>query len=167
MKQCSKCSTLKPLSEYNADRSKSDGRYPSCKMCSRKTCRATFAKNREGHLAAKRRWKDANRARHRAQSLAWAKGNPEAAAQRSARYRERLKLATPAWVDLAALVAIKKSCPKGWHVDHIHPLSGDGFCGLNVPWNVHVVPAEVNFKKSTKLLPAYGLHAQDGGYSNL
>lgn len=32
-KVCSKCLTAKPFSEYNNDKSKHDGKYPSCKQC--------------------------------------------------------------------------------------------------------------------------------------
>lgn len=32
-KRCSKCGVVKPLDDFHIDRSKSDGRYPSCAEC--------------------------------------------------------------------------------------------------------------------------------------
>jgi hypothetical protein len=37
-----------------------------------------------------------------------------------------------------------------WQIDHIVPIAGELVSGLNVPWNIRVVPAGVNWKKGHK-----------------
>jgi hypothetical protein len=70
--------------------------------------------------------------------------------------RKRLnacRLATPPWVDNAALTEIYKNCPEGHHVDHIHPLKGKNFSGLHVPWNLQYLPAAENLIKGNRIQP--------------
>lgn len=73
----------------------------------------------------------------------------------------RLKEATPSWLTPAHHEAIAYNY---WHardasrvtgepyqVDHIVPLRGKNVCGLHVPWNLRVVPADVNQRKHASL----------------
>ena len=83
-------------------------------------------------------------------------------AQRASKRRAAKVLACPKWlsnIDLAKIKSIykmannlsKKTGTKH-HVDHIVPLQGKDVCGLHVPWNLQVLPAEENLRKYNKLI---------------
>lgn len=80
---------------------------------------------------------------------------------RCASKRAKKTHATPSWLSAIQLaqiaemydVALAKSVQTGtkYHVDHIHPLQGDGFNGLHVPWNLQVISAMENLSKGNKV----------------
>ena len=70
-------------------------------------------------------------------------------------YVKQAVLATPPWVDRKAMKALterrdaiarKTGLPHT--LDHIVPLNHPRVCGLNVPWNLRIVPRAVNARKS-------------------
>lgn len=95
----------------------------------------------------KREWKQNNKGLVRASGMK--------------RYASKLK-ATPKWLNKASHNVIKQlyidarelekadGIPR--HIDHIVPLQGENVCGLHVPWNLQILTAEENLKKSNKKL---------------
>jgi len=74
--------------------------------------------------------------------------NKEVYLANNATRRARKLQATPTWADLNAIKDIYRTCPEGYHVDHIIPLKGKNVCGLHVPLNLRHLPAEENLRKS-------------------
>ena len=71
------------------------------------------------------------------------------------RYVEQKILATPPWVKHKEMMAlheeklrITKSSGIRHVLDHIVPLNHPMVCGLNVPWNIQIVPYWHNSRKS-------------------
>lgn len=150
LRTCIKCKAQHPVSFFNRDCTRQSGLHPWCKDCTRKAARISYRTHETDHRALKQRWKDANRERHREINRAWGKANADKSRQKTARYQARLKQATPPWVDHEIMEFIRSECPPGYHIDHIHPLYGKTFCGLNVPWNLQYLPAAESFRKGFK-----------------
>ena len=64
------------------------------------------------------------------------------------RYQMKKRQQMPPWADLDKIKEIYKNRPKGYHVDHIHPISKGG---LHVHYNLQYLPAIENIKKSNKI----------------
>jgi hypothetical protein len=74
--------------------------------------------------------------------------------------KERVMAATPKWLSFDQLqemenfkIAARKFSEQygeQHHVDHIVPLRGENVSGLNVPWNLQILTAQENVRKSNK-----------------
>jgi hypothetical protein len=122
-----------------------------------------YAENRYKHQTACRRWADKNLKKRREYTYKWVSKNKAAKYDWNAKRRATRLSAMPSWlsaIELAQIremydVAIAKTMQTGiqHHVDHIHPLQGDGFNGLHVPWNLRVTTAFDNLSKHNRLPP--------------
>jgi hypothetical protein len=136
-------------------------------------------KNKEHKKQVHLKWLAANKDRKIAYIKEWHKKNPDRKRHYSKRYdslnratrnnalakrRSMQKDACPAWltaIQKAQIrefydIAIARSFQTGiqYHVDHIHPLQGENFRGLHVPWNLQIITANENLAKCNKLMEA-------------
>ena len=85
-----------------------------------------------------------------------AKCNANGAKRRASKLK-----ATPRWLTVENFQEIKELYEiaqafklytgQEYHVDHIVPLQGENVCGLHVPWNLQIILASENIRKSNKL----------------
>lgn len=109
-------------------------------------------------------WKQKNSERNaesrRRSVRSWVKRHPErAAALRIARGRAERR-AIVVWADQSKIKAIYQLRDQlntqggdEWHVDHIVPLKSEIVCGLHNEFNLRVIRASENNKKSNKFWP--------------
>jgi len=165
MKYCWKCQTSKPKVSFGLNKSKADGLATECKECKRHQDRQYAARNRDKAKENALDWYYKNYEyalqKNKINSELWRKANPDKHCARQNK-RRALKLnATPAWLtesqnlhiqckySLAQMLSRETGIPH--HVDHIVPLKGKTVCGLHVAWNLQVIPATENLRKSNKV----------------
>lgn len=167
LKACTTCKEIKTLSEFSPRKNRPSGRHYSCKVCLAE--RAKIQRKSKPSSSAQ---KEVARLR----SAIWRKENPERNAEMKSGWRllnlhtknaankrrdlEKLKR-TPSWLskeheklilDFYWLAKDLKSVTgEEYHVDHIVPLQGNTVCGLHVPWNLQVLPKDLNLSKGNRL----------------
>tara|TARA_R110002126_G_scaffold279945_1_gene427065 strand:+ start:372 stop:830 length:459 start_codon:yes stop_codon:yes gene_type:complete len=152
MRTCSLCKTDKPLSEYG---SKGAGLQARCKPCH-------TAANLANRKLKGRKTSEKTRLGASARTRAYHKDNrdlPDYRTKRAAtagKRRSKLDKSTFAGYDkeiqnfywLAR--DLKSVTGEEYHVDHIVPINGKNVCGLHVPWNLQVLPADINMSKGNR-----------------
>lgn len=159
-KSCCSCKNVKPIEDFPKNKNKPDGLHDECKTCKRKRGKSYYNRDKEAILSRNKKWRDEN---------------PEKVVERSRDYYESNKLdffvrvakrravklnATPEWLDQEQHQEIKDFywlakdltavSGESYHVDHIVPLQGDNVCGLHVPWNLQILPADINLSKGNR-----------------
>jgi 5-methylcytosine-specific restriction endonuclease McrA len=107
--------------------------------------------------ASTQAYAQAHRAEKRRYSAQYDRDNSGAKLYRTRLRQAAIKRATPPWADLDAIKAIyveaarRRKGGEDVHVDHIMPLQGRGLCGLHVHYNLRIICAEENLRKSNRV----------------
>lgn len=114
--------------------------------------------NKDGRRLKSRAYRLENRDRIDAYVKAWKRDNRGRVLEAAAFRKQRIRQATPPWLSKAQrkeiqavyTESVRLSDETGipHHVDHETPLVGKNVCGLHVPWNLQILPAFLNLKKS-------------------
>jgi hypothetical protein len=96
----------------------------------------------------------------RKQHEEYRKSNLGKYAAKEAKRRSTKFNATPHWLTSCQIKEVeafywlardlKAISGQEYHVDHIVPLKGKKVCGLHVPWNLQVLPSDINLSKSNR-----------------
>lgn len=168
-KLCTKCGEQKPRDTFAKNNSKADKLQTFCKLCAVIVAREYKKANREKVQEYAREYREANRKKLREavkryteanfeKVKKYRESNPEKFAAYNAKRRAAKLQRTPTWLTKEQLdeietfytvaLAFRLYTGLTYHVDHIVPLQGKKVCGLHVPWNLQVISATDNLKKS-------------------
>ena len=170
-KVCTTCKQNKPLSEYSPRKNRPLGIHYSCKVCLaakarewRKTKVYTEEYKEKARVRAAK-WREENPEWNSRIKREWSALHRHTKRAAAKRYEQRKNKRTPPWLtdqhhhDISMYYwlaqDLKKVTGDTYHVDHIVPLNGRDVCGLHVPWNLQVLPADVNLSKGATYNDAY------------
>lgn len=160
MKICSKCLENKKLTEFAKRQASVDGLAYQCKECNKKAAVKSNKDTPDRHAKHVKKWQENNWNKHLNDCKKYRDNNGGKRRAWGAKRRALELKATPTWLVGEQLMEIEsfyilareleqKDGIKR-HVDHIVPLQGKRVTGLHVPWNLQILTAKENVKKSNK-----------------
>lgn len=158
--KCYKCKTEKKFSEFHKNKTKKNGLSNVCKTCKKTLGKSHYRENKEKYSEWSRSWRENNPSYMKKYLSEHYRSNKYLYFAYSAKRRAYKSDATPSWLTDTHLSEIKNFywlakdltgvSGETYHVDHIVPLKGENVCGLHVPWNLQVLPADINLSKGNK-----------------
>lgn len=174
-KVCTKCLIERPLVSFNRGKAYKDGHKTLCKSCEKQYNKERYLRNKTRMLENSRDWAEKNKERKKEINLRssrknsakryeylkfWRDLNKDRVRCHNSKYRAAKQKATPLWLterqfkEISDVYTLARECEvltgDKYHVDHIIPLNGENICGLHVPWNLQVLPYDMNIRKSNK-----------------
>lgn len=170
-KFCHRCKVTKLCTEFYKDKTRNDGFYSYCKICTKAHVRKWELDNPKkralnanlwvkNNLEKRRQiannWVAKNKEQHSKTCKNWKLNNKDKLSVYSVKRRTSKLKSTPLFADLNKIKEIYENAAKmrnkGFNVevDHIIPLISKKVCGLHVEWNLQIIDATENRKKSNK-----------------
>lgn len=132
----------------------------TCKKAAEHKRRISNAEKRELNRLRSKAWREANKERSKKKVSDWQKLNRHRCAANGMKYLAAKRSATPSWLtkEMEGQIQeiywlaqdLSKVSPDRYHVDHIVPIQGENICGLHVPWNLQVLPSDINISKGNR-----------------
>jgi hypothetical protein len=120
----------------------------------------SYQNNRDSRLSYSAEYRAKNKERYKVWIKEWIERNRDLDRAKHAKRRSAKLSATPGWIskdhlsEIQSFYSMARDCEvvtgEPYHVDHIIPLQGKNICGLHVPWNLQVLPSDINQNKSNK-----------------
>ena len=135
-----------------------------CKKQAEHKRRMSDPKKRKKNIERAKEWRSKNNDQAKAQIASWQRLNKARCREIGRRYSLSKRRACPPWLSESHIKEIetlywlasdlKSVTGETYHVDHIVPLLSDHVCGLHVPWNLQVLPEDVNLSKGNRSWPS-------------
>jgi hypothetical protein len=158
MKTCKTCKETKPIEEFHRNKLSPCGRRHVCRSCSGKIGKRWRENNPDRVKEYAAVYYEENKERLKPIRKFWDQINPDKLVARTRRYRTKKSKACPDWLteeqhkEIEEFYWLAKDLRsvtgEEYHVDHIVPLQGKHVCGLHVPWNLQLLPKDLNLRKS-------------------
>lgn len=140
-KFCGSCNDIKTITDFYSCKYNASGLQSECILCVKNRNKKAYSIDSSYCKNNAKKWREQNRGAY----------NALMAKRRASKIN-----ATPKWLSIEQLDQIKKMYVEAKNrkmvVDHIIPLQGKNVCGLHVPWNLQLLSAEDNLRKSNKVL---------------
>lgn len=158
-KVCYTCKEEFEQSFFNKRSQSKDGLQSSCRSCKSVSTSKWKKENRDRNYALNSAWAKRNKDKINENSRRFYRNNVDSELARSAekrflRSKTKISLTPEQKEQIKEFYWLAKDLQavsgEVYHVDHIVPLKGENICGLHVPWNLQILPADINLSKGNR-----------------
>jgi len=159
-KLCSSCNEYLSTDLFYTSKNTKDGLRGKCKSCTNSDNNQWYRDNSESVKARTNKYKSDRRELARKKGREYYVRNKDRYLVNAYKRDERTRRATPPWLSKEHKAEmqtfywlardLRAVSGEVYHVDHIVPIQGENVCGLNVPWNLQLLPSDLNISKSNK-----------------
>lgn len=160
LKVCKGCLETLPAASFHRSSNTKDGLRGKCKACVNQANKDWYEDNKESVVKRTQAYKAERRDFVRQAGRDYYQRNKAKYFANDAKRANLKRRATPPWLSPSHLKEIEQLywlavdlyavSGEKYHVDHIVPIQGKNVCGLHVPWNLQILPSDLNIAKSNR-----------------